>query len=81
MAFGRIQKVRHVAVPALPIGETQIEFPLFWRFTSAEYEQVATPTEISYQWRRRVVVFVSLVKLPRTEQIAALKPAKIRMTS
>jgi len=61
--------------------ETQIEFPLFWRFKPAEYEEIAPPADMSYQWHRSFVVFVRIVELPHAEQVAALEPAKIRMTS
>jgi len=63
------------------MGETQIEFSLFWRFTPAEYEEVSAPTDMSYQWRHSFVAFVRIVKLPHAEQVAALESAKIRMTS
>jgi hypothetical protein len=33
------------------MGETQIEFSLFWRFTPAEYEEVSAPADMPYQWR------------------------------
>jgi hypothetical protein len=36
---------------------------------------------MSYQWHRSFVVFVRIVELPHAEQVAALEPAKIRMTS
>jgi hypothetical protein len=63
------------------MSETQIEFSLFWRFSPAEYEEVAAPADMSYQWRCSFVVFVRIVKLPHAEQVAALESAKIRMTS
>src|SRR5258708_9296115 len=63
------------------MGETQIEFSLFRRFTPAEYEEVAAPADMPYQWGCSFVVFVRIVELPHAEQVAALESAKIRMTS
>jgi hypothetical protein len=63
------------------VGETQIEFPLFRRFTSAEYEEVAAPIDVSYQWSRSFWVSVRFVKLAHAKQIAAFESTQIRMTS
>ena len=36
---------------SLSLKMTQIEFSLFWRFSPAEYEEVAAPADMSCQWR------------------------------